>query len=51
MIALLKAIIRFPLTGGIDWNARLEASLRPDPQYLNRRQAARKGWATRKRRG
>jgi hypothetical protein len=25
MIALLKAIIRYPLTGGIDWNARLEA--------------------------
>jgi hypothetical protein len=25
VIALLKAIIRYPLTGGIDWNARLEA--------------------------
>lgn len=32
----------------INWNARLTASLRPDPQYLQRRRAAKAGWITRK---
>jgi hypothetical protein len=51
MIRLLLAIIRFPLTGGpeaVDWNARLAASLRPNPQYLKRRRAAQLGWRTRR---
>jgi hypothetical protein len=51
MIRLLLAIIRYPLTGGpeaVDWNARLTASLRPNPQYMKRRRAAQLGWRNRR---
>jgi hypothetical protein len=49
MIRFLRSIILFPLTGGTDWNARLAASLKPDPKYLARRDAGKRGWATRRR--
>ncbi len=32
----------------IDWNARLQASLRPDPDHLKRRQSAKRGWVKRR---
>lgn len=53
MTRLLMAILRYPLTGRpqpIDWNARLVSSMKPNPDYLRRRSAGKKGWATRKER-